>query len=97
LEQALAWMAFYGGLGEQSITLNVNKEFGVSMMGPQEMQAMLSAVSTGFLSRETFLSELARRGVIQSDIDVADEIERIENEAPNLGVGSSIFNEDGVN
>ena len=93
LEQALAWMAFYGGLGEQSITLNVNKEFGVSMMGPQEMQAMLMAVNTGQLSRETFLSELARRGMIQSDINVQDELERIAADGPDLTGADNGFGE----
>ncbi|APX88655.1 hypothetical protein BV394_02005 [Brevirhabdus pacifica] len=79
LEQAMDWLGKYGGQTfEPSVT--VNKDFGVHMMGAQELTAMLTAVNTGNMSRETFLREMARRGMIRSDIDVEDEIERIEAE-----------------
>ena len=61
MEQALAWMAIYGGLGERSITLTVNKDFGVTMMTAQEVTAMLAAVNTGQMPRNVFVAEMARR------------------------------------
>ena len=85
LEQALIWMLEYGGLGEQAITLTVNTDFGVSMITPQEMTAMLAAVNTGNMSRATFLEEMKRRGAVREDLDTDEEIERIEAEGPDLG------------
>ena len=76
LEQALEWMAMYGGM-QTEVTVSVNKDFGVSFMTAQEVTALLSAVKDGALSRETFLKELIRRGVIRSDLDADEEADRI--------------------
>lgn len=84
LELALGWMAEYGGLGDISPSVTVNKDFGVSVISAQEMLAMLQAVNTGNLSRDTFLSELARRGFLRSDLDAEEEAERIGTTPPSL-------------
>ena len=76
LEQALEWMAMYGAM-QPEVTVSVNKDFGVSFMTAQEVTALLSAVKDGALSRETFLKELIRRGVIRSDLDADEEADRI--------------------
>lgn len=80
LEQALLLMCDYGGLADADVSVAVNDDFGVGLMTAQEALALLSSVNTGQLSRETFLRELARRGMIRSDIDPMDEAERIESE-----------------
>jgi len=86
LELSLGWMLEYAGQdGDVSVT--VNKDFGVSAVSAQEMLAMLQAVNTGNLSRETFLGELARRGFLRPDLDVEGEVERIGNAAPSLTGG----------
>lgn len=77
LEQALRWMALYGGT-DQSPAVTVNKDFGVSFMTAQEITALLAAVKDGSLSRETFITELARRGAIRSEITPDEELDRIE-------------------
>lgn len=84
LEQAMVWMLEYGGLGEQAVTLDVNKDYGISMLTPQEMTAMLQAVNTGNLSKRTFLEEMKRRGAIRDDLDTDVELEMIEQEEPEL-------------
>lgn len=81
LEQALAWMGDLGGLGEVDATAVVNKDFGVTMMTAQDVTALLSAVTAGNLSRATFVEELARRGVIRSDIDPDEEFDRIDEDS----------------
>lgn len=82
-EQALKWMSVYGGAEEQ-VTVSVNTDFGVSMMGAQELTAMLSAVNTGNMSRRTFLGEMARRGMIRADTDIDEEMDMIEAEGGDL-------------
>lgn len=84
IEQALMWMAEYGGLGEASVSVTVNKDFGVSMMTAQELSVMLQAVNSGNLSRETFIKEMARRGMVRADLDAEEEGERIDAAAPTL-------------
>lgn len=84
LEGALSDMMGYAGEADASISVAVNKDFGVVPMSAQEMQAMLMAVNTGNMSRETFLSEMARRGMLRADLDPADEAERIEAEGGGL-------------
>ena len=84
LEQAMMWMVQFGGMGDVSPTISVNKEFTVGMMNAQEMSVLLQAVQSGNMSRETFLRELARRGMVASDLDVDDEAERIGTQAPAL-------------
>ena len=76
LEQALEWMGLYGGF-DAPVEVEVNKDFGVSFMTAQEVTALLSAVKDGALSRETFVKELIRRGVLRSDLDPDEEADRI--------------------
>lgn len=83
LETALGWMTLYAG-AEESVSVTVNKEFGVSMMTAQDVTALLSAVNTGNLSRATFLQEMMRRGFIRADLDVEQEEELIEADSEGL-------------
>lgn len=77
LEQALRHMATYGGL-KTDPSVMVNKDFGVTLMGAQELTAMLTAVRDGVLSRTTFIEEMVRRGMIRSDIRPDEEFDRID-------------------
>lgn len=83
LEQALTWALQYAGESGE-VSVQVNKDFGVGMMGAQELGLMLQAVQTGNLSRTTFLEEMARRGMIRQDIRAEDEISRIQEDGPAL-------------
>lgn len=82
LEQALIWMAEYAGFDAGSVSVTVNKEYGVSMMTAQELTVLLQAVNTGNMSRDTFLREMVRRGMLASDTDVDAEAERIAAQGP---------------
>ena len=84
LEQALQWMAFYGGLGEQSITVQVNKDFGVSPMSAQEVQVMQADVALGLLSKEAYYEERKRRGVIRPDLDTQKDMDRVAAQPPEV-------------
>ncbi|QDP65873.1 MAG: putative portal protein [Prokaryotic dsDNA virus sp.] len=84
LERAVAWMYQLAGINDASVSLRVNKDYGVSMMTAQEVTVMLTAVNTGNMSRETFLGEMSRRGMVRADLDIDKEQDRIEAEAPEL-------------
>jgi pimeloyl-ACP methyl ester carboxylesterase len=80
LEMALIWMARYGGLGDVSPEVIVNKDFGVRRLNVNEANALLSAVNTGNLSRETYIRALVESRMIPEDVTPEDEAERIADE-----------------
>lgn len=84
LEQAVKWMGDYAKIDLTGADVEVNKQFGVTMMTAQELTVMLNAVNTGNLSRQTLIEEMARRGVIRPDIDPEDEAERIDGQGPRM-------------
>ncbi|WP_165447325.1 DUF4055 domain-containing protein [Rhizobium ruizarguesonis] len=86
LEQAFGYMAQYEGLGEDAGgSITVNTDFGITMRDATDLTTLLAAVNAGQISRETFIKELIRRGVLM-DTSVDDEVERIDNDAEALGL-----------
>lgn len=83
LEQAMIWVTAYAG-EPASPTVVVNKDFTVGSLSTQELGILLTAVNTGNMSRETFLRELARRGVVRSEMDPDEEADRIASQAPGM-------------
>lgn len=77
LEIALGWMVDMGGIAAD-ITVVVHKEF--SVMGHLSMGDIRDMFNAGAISRETYIAEAQRRGVLSEDIIAADEAERIESE-----------------
>lgn len=78
LEQALGWMCQYGGLGETSVSVTVNDDFGIHPFTAQDVSVLLQAVQQGELSRVSAIEEMKRRGWLRSDIDVSEELARID-------------------
>lgn len=77
LEIALMWMADMGGITANTDVV-VHKEF--SVMGHLSMTDVRDMYNSGAISRETYIAEAQRRGVLSEDVIVDDEIERIEAE-----------------
>jgi hypothetical protein len=86
LEQALFWMADYGG-ESAAPSVVVNKDFGVSMLTPQELTVMLTAVNTGNMPRRTFVEEMKRRGFVSGDTDTDAYLDELDEEDPGLDDG----------
>ena len=84
LEQALKYMAFYAGEPEQNITVDVNKDFGIIPLTAQEVQVMQNDVQLGLLSKTAYYAERKRRGFLRPDLDTEADMDRIEQEAPEL-------------
>lgn len=86
LEIAFKFAAQFAGLGDDmGGTVVVNKDFGVSMRDASDITALLSAVTAGKLSRETFWDELLRRGVLKEGFNPEVEKDRIEQDPEDLG------------
>jgi hypothetical protein len=63
--------------------ITFNKDFGADLRDAADLQLLIQARLANQISQATFLSELVRRGVVTSTLDVEDEIEltRTEEEA----------------
>lgn len=59
---------------------DVYNDFGLAQRAEQDLRTMDAARSRGDLSRETYLREVKRRGVLADGFDVEEELERIEEE-----------------
>lgn len=84
LERSLAHMQAFTSSADASVEVTVNKDFGAGIMTAQELGLMLNAVNSSNLSRDTFLREMARRGMIAPDTDPDLEAQRIDGEPPRL-------------
>ncbi len=83
LEIALGYMAEYGGL-PQGGSVEVNKEFGAGIATSHELNNLLSNVTTGQITQQTYLSELIRRGVLAESLDVESEIDKTGGEGSGM-------------
>lgn len=63
-------------------TVTINTDFGIRQRDATELQTLLQARLAGEMTRETFLAELQRRGVLSEGLRVEDEISKLEAEAP---------------
>ena len=78
-------MAGWAGLdSEESGGISINQDFGLSMVTGSDDDTLLRARMAGEISQETYLSELKRRGKLNEDLDVDDEIERTPTEGGNF-------------
>lgn len=61
---------------DAKIEISIFKNFGMSLKDKAEIDLLLKARVAGEMSRETWLSELSRRGVLE-DLDIEEELNRL--------------------
>ncbi|WP_313242906.1 DUF4055 domain-containing protein [Stutzerimonas nitrititolerans] len=85
LAQMLQVMSDYLGLGDGGMVEmrgNFDQDWAPEVSVPQ----LLQMANSGKLSDETLFAEMQRRGIISDEYDWPDELERIQNQGPALGV-----------
>jgi hypothetical protein len=85
LAQMLQVMAGYLGLpdgGMVEMRGNFDQDWAPEVSVPQ----LLQMANSGKLSDETLFAEMQRRGIISDEYDWQEELERIQNQGPALGV-----------
>lgn len=65
--------------------VNVFSDFGVSVQTNEAIQNLITMRANRELSRETFLAEVKRRGLLSDSVDLDEEEDRIEREPPPPG------------
>lgn len=63
---------------------DVFSEFALTEQAASDINALVSARQSGDMSRETFLREIKRRGIISDMVDIDAEIAAIEAEGPSM-------------
>lgn len=77
LEIALGWMADIAGISADTEVI-VSKDFG--LLGNLPMADVRDMFAAGVISRETYINEAKRRGVLDESVNPEDEVERNEAE-----------------
>jgi hypothetical protein len=76
LEQALGFAAEFLGLGQDAGgSVEVNRDYGVSMRDATDLQALIAACNAGYITPKRLLMEFQRRGVLADDMDPNAEAE----------------------
>lgn len=87
-----------GETASEEFEVDVFSEFGISVQTNEAIQNLITMRANRELSRETFLNEVKRRGLLADTVKVEDEIERIESEPPppgtTPGFGGDAFDDD---
>lgn len=66
--------------------VEISNDFGFSYRTTEDIRALIDAKNAGHISSQTFLAEFKRRGVLSEQVDVEEEMERIEEDLTNVAV-----------
>lgn len=81
MQQAFMLMALWSKLPADAVGgVNINEDFGLSLISGKDEDTLLKSRLSGELSRESYLTELKRRNVLRNELDIEEEIDRIETE-----------------
>lgn len=85
IENALQLTAMWEGLPEGG-SVTVNTELSLTATEAAEVQALIAARQAGEISRERFVTELRRRGILDDDYDPEEDAGLLALEGPALGL-----------
>jgi hypothetical protein len=68
----------------EDFKIDVFNDFGLTVKASTDIDALIRTRQAGEISRETFLREVKRRGLLSETVDVEEEAEIIEAEGPAL-------------
>ena len=80
MEQALGFVLDMVNEPNKEFEVILNTDFGLSARGQQDLTLLLSAVTTGQISQETFLEEMKRRNVLLPSVDIDLEVAKSKEE-----------------
>ena len=76
VEKVLGWIAYFNKVAEPDFNVDINTEYGINS-NPEELSALASARTMGDLSREDYLQEMKRRGILRNEFSLADNEDRL--------------------
>lgn len=85
MNQSLQFMADWVGEANGG-SIELFKDFGVASLSDASAQLLLNSATAGKISDETLRNEYKRRGILSADLDNDEEVERLEEQGPALGM-----------
>jgi hypothetical protein len=82
IQKALQYMVDWNGGGEVSVKLNT--DFSSVQVQPHQMTALMSAWQSGAISHETFLWNMKKGEILDPEISIEDERDRISVQMPEV-------------
>ena len=79
LEVGLGWVAYFNKIAEPDFQVHVDTEYGISTTS-EDLTALANARTMGDLSREDYLQEMKRRGILRNEFSLADNEDRLSTE-----------------
>ncbi|EFL88300.1 DUF4055 domain-containing protein [Ahrensia sp. R2A130] len=78
LEQMFVLFEMWEGRNDSAVEVYVNTDFATEMLFDSDPQDILSAVSLGYITLETYFDEMMRRGKLGPQFDKAREIKTLQ-------------------
>lgn len=79
LEKVMGWIAYFNRIAEPDFSVDIHTEYGITGSA-EDLNALLQARTMGDLSREDYLNELKRRGLLRNDFSMSDNTDRLATE-----------------
>lgn len=79
LEPCLGGYAYFLKVNAPDFMVDINTDYGITS-NPEELTALAGARSLGDLSREDYLQEMKRRGILRNEFSLADNEDRLSTE-----------------
>lgn len=79
VEQVLTWLAQFNRISEPQFSVDIHTDYGITASN-EELTALKDARMLGDLSRQDYLSELRRRGILTHDFNTQDNQDRLATE-----------------
>jgi hypothetical protein len=84
VEAVVERLLWWAGRDEADVTIELNMDFQLVKLSPEELTALVQTWQAGGLSKETFLWNLKRGQLMPEDRTVEDELAKLETETPPL-------------
>ncbi|MDP9653515.1 UNVERIFIED_ORG: hypothetical protein J2W87_001424 [Pseudomonas putida] len=79
VEKVLGWIAYFNKISVPQFNVDINTEYGINS-APEELTALANARTMCDLSREDYLQEMKRRGILRNDFSIPDNEDRLSTE-----------------
>ncbi|WP_242487911.1 DUF4055 domain-containing protein [Pseudomonas sp. TH31] len=76
MEIGLGWVAYFNKIADPDFQVHIDTEYGISS-STEDLTALASARTMGDLSREDYLQEMKRRGILRNEFSLADNEDRL--------------------
>lgn len=82
VEAVVTHLLWWSGIDDPEVTVELNMDFQLVRLAPEELTALLQTWQAGGISKETFLFNLKRGQVLAEDRTIEDEMAKLETETP---------------